>query len=74
VSFENEPLCALPPDLQKRRRELQSQQKEIERQLKENAREIKDHRARCKHEARPGTEGHYATYCRHCGFMMDTWL
>lgn len=30
--------------------------------------------SRCKHVATPGTENNYATYCKKCGYMMDTWL
>ena len=69
-----EPLMMLPHGLQARKRELLAQRNELDRQIDAVRGEIRAYRAKCRHEAGPGTEEHYAIYCRRCGFMMDTWL
>ena len=72
--LENEPTDRLPEHLQTKHRELLAQKTTVLQEIKELGKEILDYRDRCKHEAIPGSEGHYATYCRKCGYMMDTWL
>ena len=73
-SLGNEPFARLPEKLQAKHRKMLEQRKVLDQQIKDVKKRISDYRANCKHEAIPGTKDHYATYCRHCGFMMDTWL
>jgi len=69
-----DPLVDLPRDQQARLRELKKQRDKIDEEILVVQKEIAVVRGRCKHEAIPGTHDHYATYCRHCGHMMGSWL
>ena len=69
-----DPYIDLPRNLQSRKRKLLKYQEKIEKEIEEIDLKIKERRSKCKHEPVPGTENNYATYCRKCGYMIDSWL
>lgn len=70
----DEPLTKYPLDLQTKKRELVRLREDVTRQIEDIDQMIVETRRICEHAAIPGTEDHYAVYCRKCGHMMDTWL
>lgn len=69
-----DPFIDLPEDLQTKKKDLSERKRNLEELIDKTNLEIRQMRKSCSHEAIPGTENHYATYCRKCGEMIDTWL
>lgn len=75
MSMRNEPLLALPKDLQDKRYALKQKKQEIEDQIKKLDEQIRERRKNCKHQRRDDLTGYeYAVYCTKCGEMIDSWL